>query len=154
MNSTWRKQDEVDWSKELEAWKMLETWEGEDEQYFRWEEELLQELQVIMNREGEDADRSELAREAQLMQIARSKPHIPTRAHRQLVKSILDDMFRLGPLQPLWARPDVSDIQIFVPYDPRQEQIIMYTDRKGRHLYTGRGFRNYAHARSWLDRHL
>ncbi|MDI9261061.1 ATPase, T2SS/T4P/T4SS family [Alicyclobacillus sendaiensis PA2] len=63
-------------------------------------------------------------------------------------------MFRLGPLQPLWARPDVSDIQIFVPYDSRHEQIIMYTDRKGRHLFTGRGFRNYTHARSWLDRHL
>ena len=155
MNRPWAKtKDEIDWTKEQEAWKMLETWEGEDEQYFRWEEELLQELQVIMNREGEDADRSELAREAQLMQIARSKPHIPARAHRQLVKSILDDMFRLGPLQPLWARSDVSDIQIFVPYNSNQEQIIMYTDRKGRHLYTGRGFRNYAHARSWLDRHL
>ena len=118
----------LDWSKEQEAWKMLETWEGEDEQYFRWEEELLQELQVVMNREGEDADRSETCPgSATHADRARQKPHIPPRAHRQLVKSILDDMFRLGPLQPLWARPDVSDIQIFVPYDPRQEQIIMYT---------------------------
>ena len=103
-------QPSLNWDEEQRAWAVLETWEGQDAPFARWQEELLRALQEIMNREGDDADRSEWAREAQLLQIAQQKPHIPARAHRELVKSLLDDMFRLGPLQPLWERPDVSDL--------------------------------------------
>ncbi len=146
---------ENDWGAWEESWKQMHAVSAADESRMSaWQEEMLEDLQALIRTEGDGADTSEIAREAQLMDIVSRKPDIPKRVHRTLVQSLLDDMFRFGPLDPLWQREDVSDMQVFVPVDPRHPQIITFTDSKGRHVYDGRGFRDLRHAKLWLNRHL
>ncbi|EGL15070.1 MULTISPECIES: ATPase, T2SS/T4P/T4SS family [unclassified Paenibacillus] len=98
-------------------------------------------------------DVPEAQRERQLLDIIQKLPGIPAQLYSDLVKQLLDDIYRMGPAQPLWEKKNVSDIQIFVPQDNSEKQIITYMEGK-RKTYTGKGFRDFEHARNWVNHHL
>lgn len=146
-------QDDL-WRGSWDAWAQLNQSNMTDQELFRWQELVLKEFQEFVNRESSQAEASRAMRDAQLTHIVTSHKEIPVKAHREIVNSILDDMFSFGPLQALWSDSMNSDMQVFVPYDNREEQIITHASRKGREIYRGPGFRSYGHAMTWLNRHL
>lgn len=62
-----------------------------------------------------------------------------------LVKTLLDDMLGLGPLEPLLADDDVSDIMVNGPYQ-------VYVERRGRLELTDVAFRDNDHVQSVAQR--
>lgn len=149
-----------DWEKEQLEWKQLQSEsQGQEDEWKKWQELLLQEFLRWQDEEksktgGELEDIPEEIRRRQLFQIIRRIEKIPGSAHADLVQQYLDDLYRMGPAQPLWEQPYVSDIQIFVPYEPQYPQIITYTERGKRFVYQGTGFRDMNHARDWVNHHL
>ncbi len=142
------------WSLSQDAWAELNKSNMTDNELFQWQEIVLKEFQEIANKESVQVEASRAMRDAQLTNIVAAHKEIPAKAHREIVNSILDDMFSMGPLENLWKNKEISDMQVFVPYDSREEQIITYASREGRQIYKRPGFRNYGHAMTWLNRHL
>lgn len=64
---------------------------------------------------------------------------------RELIREIVDDMVRLGPLQPLMDDPTVNDILVNGPKS-------VYVERKGRLELTGRRFRDQSHLTNLAQR--
>jgi pilus assembly protein CpaF len=142
------------WKDSWDAWSEINKSDMTDDELFKWQELILKEFQEIVNKESGQVEVSRNVREAQLTSIVATHKEIPAKSHREIVKTILDDMFSFGPLQELWGNKKISDMQVFVPHDSREEQIITYSSSEGRRVYNGPGFRNYSHAMTWLNRHL
>ena len=145
------------WEAQYEDWQLVkqesqgnwQEWENKLlEKFHAWQEQQKAIRGLDIEVVPEDVQRRNLRR------LVREIPDIPDWAHVELVERFLDDMYRMGPLQPLWSDPDVSDIQVFVPIDPEYEQIITYVRRGKRMRYDGPGFRDYTHARLWINRHI
>ena len=142
------------WKDSWDAWSEINKSDMTDDELFKWQELILREFQEIVNKESNQVEVSRNIREAQLTSIVATHKEIPAKSHREIVKSILDDMFSFGPLEALWKNETISDMQVFVPYQNPADQIITYASRKGREIYNGPGFRNYGHVMTWLNRHL
>jgi pilus assembly protein CpaF len=65
-------------------------------------------------------------------------PSIDDAERRMLVQGVLDDMFRLGPLEPLLADDEISDILV-----TRPERV--FVERRGKLEESGVRFRDNAH---------
>ena len=142
------------WSQYLDEWATLNQSDAKEDDMTRWQEAVLSAFQEVVNKENGVVEASRDVREAQLMKIAQVSKDIPQRAQREVVNALLDDMFGFGPLQPIWSKPEISDMQIFVPFNSNERQIITYSSKEGRRVYQGMGFRNHRHAMTWLNRHL
>ncbi len=142
------------WGKNQDAWEDINKSNLTDKELFEWQEVILGEFQEITSKESEQAEISRAVREAQLMAIVNNHKEIPHKAHREIVESILNDMFSMGPLESLWKNKEISDMQVFVPVNDPRDQIITYSSVSGRQIYKGPGFRDYSHAMTWLNRHL
>ncbi len=142
------------WDASRHAWEELNQSNLADNELFKWQELVLKEFQTFVNKEPGQTEASWAVREMQLTSIVTSHKEIPVKARQEIVKSILDDMFSFGPLQALWVNKEISDMQVFIPYDSREDQIITSSSRKGRRIHDGPGFRNFGHAMTWLNRHL
>ncbi|MFC5402933.1 ATPase, T2SS/T4P/T4SS family [Cohnella soli] len=118
------------------------------------QDRVLKELEDERARYGEIIERDELSMQRWLMDIIRHVEGIPTQHYQQLIKNYLDDSYRFGPVQPLWEKPGVTDVQIFMPLNPDHKQMIMYYDAGDRKMYTDQEFRNYDHLRDWVNQHL
>jgi pilus assembly protein CpaF len=150
MMSIW----DEDYYKEYEMFKT----EDKKEKMAEWQKELLDAFLSFQNQEKSrrgfmEEDVPEEKRRLQLRHIIQ-KTKIPQGVHLELIDMMLDDQYRMGPAQPLWEKEWVSDIQIFVPYEKEYPQIISYTERGKRNLYDGPGFRDFDHARDWVNHHL
>jgi len=73
--------------------------------------------------------------EALLKKLA---PSVGDEDRRALVQGVLDDMFRLGPLEPLLADDEISDILV-----TRPERV--FVERRGKLEESGVRFRDHAH---------
>lgn len=144
-----------DYYKEYEMFKT----EDKKEKMAEWQKELLdaflahQEQEKVRRGGVMDEDVPEETRRLQLRRIIQ-KTKIPQDVHLDLIEMMLDDQYRMGPAQPLWEKEWVSDIQIFVPYENKYPQIILYAERGKRKVYQGPGFRDFDHARDWVNHHL
>ncbi|PWI56625.1 ATPase, T2SS/T4P/T4SS family [Sulfoacidibacillus thermotolerans] len=142
------------WSQYLDEWAALNQSDAQEDDMTRFQEMVLTAFQEVVNKDNIAVEASRDVREAQLMKIVQTSKEIPQRAQREVVNALLDDMFGFGPLQPIWSKPEVSDMQIFVPFNANERQIITYSSREGRRVYQGMGFRSHRHAMTWLNRHL
>ncbi len=143
------------WGASQDAWDEVNRVEVIDDDLYKWQEMVLRELQEITNKENAQSEVSQATREAQLTAIVANHKEIPLKARRTIVQTLLADMFSFGALQPLWSRSEVSDMQVFVPVDGREKQIITYSSAiEGRRIWNGSGFRDYSHVMTWLNRHL
>nr|NNM90116.1 Flp pilus assembly complex ATPase component TadA [Bacilli bacterium] len=142
------------WDQSRDEWAAINQVDLTDNDLFKWQEVVLRELQEITNKEGTQSEVSRATREAQLSTLIATHKDIPIKVRRSIVVSLLDDMFSFGPLQSLWNDSKISDMQVFVPTDNRETQIITYSSAAGRRVYDGAGFRDYGHVMTWLNRHL
>ncbi|MGP3788215.1 ATPase, T2SS/T4P/T4SS family [Paenibacillus sp. 1A_MP2] len=117
-------------------------------------EKVLEESEAVKRAKGEVEDVTEQERKRQLERIIKDLKDIPATHHNELIQQFLNESYRYGPLQPLWDMQGVTDIQFFVPHNDGHEQIISYTQYRQRKIYNGPGFRDYEHARDWLNLHL
>ncbi len=147
------------WDLENQDWKQLaEKTRVSEENWKLWQElllnKVLEEQEKEKNRTGvEAADIPEDDMRRRLRNLIKTIGGIPAAHYDSLIAQFLDDSYRMGPMQPLWDRPYVSDIQVFVPVDDKHPQIITYYEGE-RKVYEGQGFRNYDHARDWVNHHL
>ncbi|GIM47674.1 pilus assembly protein CpaF [Collibacillus ludicampi] len=149
---------EQKWEEHYKDWEMLKQkddkgqwaeWEGLLlEKFLAWQEKQKARLGVEAENVPEETQRIHLRR------LVQEIKQIPAWAHTELVERFLDDQYRMGPLQPLWEDPRVSDIQVFVPMDPQYKQKIYYKRGGKRRIYNGPGFRDYNHARIWVNKHV
>jgi pilus assembly protein CpaF len=153
----------MDWFSDHEYYKDWNIFkEDEENKWVEWQRKLLEALAKEMEQEraskGMVQDIPEEEQRARLRRLANElserDPEFSPHAHNKVIDEILDDQYRMGPVQELWANPWVSDIQVYVPWDSQYPQIITYVERGERKPYHGRGFRDYDHARDWLNRHL
>jgi len=70
--------------------------------------------------------------------LERSAPTLNGDERRWVIRGVLDDMFRLGPLEPLLADPDVTDVLVVGP-----ERV--FVERRGRLERTEVRFHDSAH---------
>ncbi len=59
-----------------------------------------------------------------IKQIAQDPPPAPVAEHERIAREILDDILGLGPLEPLFADPSISDILVNGPQE-------VYVERRG-----------------------
>lgn len=155
-----RKNDFQSWEEEDKVFEKISTSNKaiSQKKWAEWQkallEKVLEESETEKRSKGEVRDLSELDRKRQLERLIKELSDIPVTHHSQLISQFLNESYRYGPLQPLWDEPGVTDIQCFIPHDDGQEQIIAYTQNYQKRIYTGPGFRNYDHARDWLNLHL
>ncbi|MDT3418133.1 pilus assembly protein CpaF [Brevibacillus aydinogluensis] len=147
------------WELEQQDWKHLaESTRVSEENWKYWQElllnKVLEEQEKEKSRTGlEAADIPEDEMRRKLRMLIKNIEGIPAAHYDALIAQFLDDSYRMGPIQPLWDRERVSDIQVFVPIDDKYPQVITYFEGE-RKVYTGQGFRNYDHARDWVNHHL
>lgn len=149
----------MDWENENKDWSDMENNSQANEvDWKKWQGKLLdsvlKEQEEQKNRTGmEAADIPEEEMRRTLRRLIRSIEDIPSAHHEVLISQFLDDSYRMGPVQPLWEKEKVSDIQIFIPVDNRYPQIITYKEGR-RKVFEGQGFRDFDHARDWVNHHL
>ncbi|MDQ6422646.1 ATPase, T2SS/T4P/T4SS family [Paenibacillus sp. LHD-117] len=145
--------DEADW-KRLEDSGQVDT-----QKWKTWQARLLNEVLKDQDKRksenrGGTVDFTEAEYRHYLYEIIQTIEEIPSIHYNDLVKQYLDNAFRYGPVQPLWEKPRVSDIQIFIPYDDRHKQIIAYVENRVRKTYTDQQFRSFEQATDWINHHL
>ncbi|MFD2328753.1 ATPase, T2SS/T4P/T4SS family [Cohnella sp. GCM10020058] len=118
------------------------------------QERVLRELERERTMYGEIVNRDEMAMQRLLQELIRDIKEIPASSHQSVIKQYLDDSFRFGPIDPLWQRKGVTDIQIFVPLNSSEPQVIRYVENGKRKYFQEASFRDYDHARDWLNQHL
>lgn len=141
-------------------WNRMTDSQGVDPAIWKqWQQQLLnksfeeQEKRKIENH-GEAHELTELEFRRFLNNLIVTIEDIPSIYHTDLINQHLDNAFRMGPVQPLWDRPLVSDIQVFVPLDDQYDQIISYTEAGVRKTYKEQQFRSFDHAKDWVNHHL
>ncbi|HHY68225.1 MAG TPA: CpaF family protein [Alicyclobacillus sp.] len=147
------------WEAHYKDWDVLKEGRDKDD-WAEWESLLLQKFldwqekqKALLGVEAENVP--EEIQRRNLRRLVQEIKQIPAWAHTELVERFLDDQYRMGPLQPIWENPDVSDIQVFVPVDPNYKQKIFYKLKGGKRVpYDGPGFRDYPHARLWINKHV
>src|SRR5512147_2046112 len=97
-----------------------------------------------LNRLQEDVARDQL-RQVILDILQREKTPLTMTEREQMVTDILDEVFGLGPLQPLLADPTLSDILV----NGAQE---VYVERRGRLEKTNVRFNDNEHLMRIIDR--
>jgi len=146
------------WNEESE-WKRLSDQNTDNSKSMStWQSQLL-ELVIKKSEEerktrGESADIDERQLQRQLEEWILELKDIPGSAHQQLIKMYLNETFRYGVLQPLWDTAGVTDIQVFIPQRNTDDQIISYSENGQRKIYNGAKFRDYDHAREWVNMQL
>lgn len=147
------------WDLEQQDWMQLaDSTRVSEENWKGWQQlllnKVLEEQEKERSRTGMEAvDIPEEEMKRKLRVLIKTIEGIPAAHYDALISQFLDDSYRMGPVQPLWDRKRVSDIQVFVPVDDKYPQIITYFEGT-RKLYKGQGFRNYDHARDWVNHHL
>lgn len=146
------------WNQYYDEWGVLKQ-DHDNEQWAVWENLLLEKFLEWQEKQkarlGVQAENvPEEVQRIHLRRLVQGIKEIPPSMHTELVERFLDDQYRMGPLQKLWEDPEVSDIQVFVPVDPSHKQRITYVKRGRRMVYNGPGFRDYAHARIWINKHV
>ncbi|MFD0591058.1 ATPase, T2SS/T4P/T4SS family [Paenibacillus sp. GCM10027627] len=129
------------------------------EKWKQWQTQLLSEVLKDQDRRrsenrGGTVDFTETEYRHYLYEIIQTIEEVPSIHYNDLIKQYLDNAFRYGPVQPLWERPRVSDIQIFIPYDDRHEQIISYVENRKRKIFKDQRFRSFEQATDWINHHL
>jgi pilus assembly protein CpaF len=97
-----------------------------------------------LNRLQEDVAREQL-RQVILDILQREKTPLTMTEREQMVAEILDEVFGLGPLQPLLADPTLSDILVNGAYN-------VYVERRGKLERTAVRFTDNAHLMRIIDR--
>jgi len=97
-----------------------------------------------LNRLKEDTARDQL-RHVILEVLQREKTPLTLTEREQMVTEILDEVFGLGPLQPLLADPTLSDILVNGAYD-------VYVERRGKLEHTNVRFTDNEHLMRIIDR--
>jgi pilus assembly protein CpaF len=97
-----------------------------------------------LNRLKEDTARDQLRRVI-LDVLQREKTPLTMTEREQMVVEILDEVFGLGPLQPLLADPTISDILVNGPYET-------YVERRGKLETTSVRFTDDEHLMRIIDR--
>src|SRR5512142_1385004 len=97
-----------------------------------------------LNRLQEDTAREQLRRVI-LDLLQREKTPLTMTEREQLVSEILDEVFGLGPLQPLLADPTLSDILVNGAFD-------VYVERRGKLERTNIRFTDNDHLMRIIDR--
>lgn len=106
---------------------------------------LLNEIDLeSLNRLKEDTAREQLRRVVHEL-LAREKMPLTQTEREQLVVEVLDEVFGLGPLQPLLADPTISDILVNGPFET-------YIERRGRLEKTNVLFTDEDHLMRIIDR--
>jgi len=70
--------------------------------------------------------------------VEEQDPHLPEAAREELIDQVLDEVFGLGPLDPLMQDPTVSDILVTTPR-------LVYIERNGRLIKTSIRFKDNQH---------
>ena len=65
-------------------------------------------------------------------------PHLPKHDHESLVDEVLNEVFGLGPLEPLMQDPSISDILVTTPH-------LVYVERHGKLVKSQVQFKDNAH---------
>lgn len=146
------------WAEDTEWTKLKKQNSNNDNQMFKWQTQLLdlviQKNEEERSRQGDTSDVDETRRKRQLEEWIRELTDVPGSAHAALINMFLDESYRYGVLQPLWDTPGVTDIQVFVPSKNADEQIISYKEYGQRKIYNGPKFRDWDHAREWVNMQL
>ncbi|QQE79556.1 ATPase, T2SS/T4P/T4SS family [Alicyclobacillus sp. SO9] len=98
------------------------------------------------------SERTRIEQQTLLHQVI-SETSIPGPVHFDVIESVLDDMYGYGPVQELYDRLSVTDIQIFVPLADTEAHRIQYVENGVRKAFSGR-FRDKTHAINWLNNKL
>lgn len=152
-------QSALDWETEDDWDELQQAGQIDQGKWRHWQALLLKRMLEEQDRlrpsqYGEVAEMEEFEYRQLLSHVIRNTEEIPAIHHVELIRQFLDYAYRMGPLQPLWERPAVTDIQVFVPFDERDEQIISYTEGRVRKIYKEQQFQSYEKVLDWINHHL
>ncbi|MBO8172446.1 MAG: CpaF family protein [Bacillaceae bacterium] len=133
---------------EKETAKVLsQTIQTTSEELIQYQEEMLELLRRDLN-----TDTSQLNRDGMrlyLMELGRNSDRIPDETTlKEVVDSILDDMYGYGPAQEYMEDPDVTDVRIMGPH------VIEYKKNGKYYRADKAGFRDEDHLFNWLTNKL